>query len=76
VPVKVPSTRAVHHTQNLQTKTGTVKLKVSKLRPLTCEIAIIERYRLRESSVKEALIEMYLSGIKEKVRKTLGTTSE
>ena len=33
-----------------------------KLRQLTFETAIIERYRRRESSVEEALIEMYLAG--------------
>jgi putative transposase len=44
-------------------KAGKVKLKVPKLRTLTFETAIIERYRRRESSVEEALIEMYLAGI-------------
>ena len=33
------------------------KLKVPKLRQQTFETAIIERYRWRESSVEEALIE-------------------
>ena len=56
-------TRAGHYTRNLETKAGTVKLKVPKLRTLTFETAIIERYRRRESSVEEALIEMYLAGI-------------
>ena len=37
--------------------------KVPKLRRQTFETAIIERYRRRESSVEEALIEMYLAGI-------------
>jgi putative transposase len=40
----------------------TVNLKVPQLRQ-TFETAIIERYRRRESSVEEALIEMYLAGI-------------
>jgi hypothetical protein len=40
-----------------------VSLKVPKLRRQTFETAIIERYRRRESSVEEALIEMYLAGI-------------
>jgi transposase-like protein len=40
-----------------------VRLKVSKLRHQTFETAIIERYRRRESSVEEALIEMYLAGV-------------
>jgi putative transposase len=45
-----------------RTKTGEVRLKVPKLRYQTFETAIIERYRRRESSVEEALIEMYLAG--------------
>ena len=40
-----------------------MNLKVPKLRRQTFETAIIERYRRRESSVEEALIEMYLAGI-------------
>ena len=36
--------------------------QVPKLRRQTFETAIIERYRRRESSVEEALIEMYLAG--------------
>ena len=55
--------RAGHYTRKLDTKAGAVKLKVPKLRTLPFETAIIERYRRRESSVEEALIEMYLAGI-------------
>jgi putative transposase len=40
-----------------------VTLKVPKLRRQTFETAIIERYRRRDSSVEEALIEMYLAGV-------------
>jgi putative transposase len=40
-----------------------VTLRVPKLRQQTFETAIIERYRRRESSVEEALIEMYLAGV-------------
>ena len=47
----------------LQTKAGEVRLRVPKLRQQTFETAIIERYRWRESSVEEALIEMYLAGV-------------
>jgi hypothetical protein len=47
----------------LQTKAGEVSLKVPKLRTLPFETAIIERYQRRESSVEEALIEMYLAGV-------------
>jgi hypothetical protein len=38
-------------------------LKVPKLRQAKFETAIIERYKRRESSVEEALIEMYLAGV-------------
>jgi len=56
-------TRAGHYTRKLNTKAGEVNLKVPKLRTLPFETAIIERYRRRESSVEEALIEMYLAGV-------------
>jgi transposase-like protein len=56
-------TRAGHYERKLQTKAGEVRLKVPKLRMQTFETAIIERYRRRESSVEEALIEMYLAGV-------------
>ena len=56
-------TRAGHYTRGLHTKAGQVELKVPKLRKTTFETAIIERYRRREASVEEALIEMYLAGV-------------
>jgi len=56
-------TRAGHYTRELETKAGPVELKVPKLRKLPFETAIIERYRRRESSVEEALVEMYLAGV-------------
>src|SRR5262245_60283319 len=56
-------TRAGHYTRTLHTKAGPVDLKVPKLRNLPFETAIIERYRRRESSVEEALVEMYLAGV-------------
>ena len=34
-----------------------------KLRRLPFETAIVERYKRRESSVEEALVEMYLAGV-------------
>ena len=40
-----------------------MELKVPKLKGVPFETAIIERYRRRESSVEEALIEMYLAGV-------------
>jgi len=56
-------TRAGHYTRKLQTKAGEVELNVPKLRHLPFETAIIERYRRRETSVEEALVEMYLAGV-------------
>jgi transposase-like protein len=56
-------TRAGHYSRKLQTKAGEVELKVPRLRSLAFETQIIERYRRRESSVEEALIEMYLAGV-------------
>src|SRR6516164_1107779 len=56
-------TRAGHYERGLQTKAGEVRLRVPKLRWQAFETAIIERYRRRESSVEEALIEMYLAGV-------------
>ena len=55
--------RAGYYQRSLETKAGKVKLNVPKLRTLRFESAIIERYRRRESSVEEALIEMYLAGV-------------
>src|SRR5262249_4095881 len=55
--------RAGYYERGLQTKAGEVRLRVPKLRQQTFETAIIERYWRRESSVEEALIEMYLAGV-------------
>jgi putative transposase len=55
--------RAGFYQRKLQTQAGQVELKVPKLRYATFETAIIERYRRRESSVEEALMEMYLAGV-------------
>jgi transposase-like protein len=57
------STRAGHYKRSLHTKAGEVTLKMPKLRSMPFETAIVERYRRRESSVEEALIEMYLAGV-------------
>jgi len=56
-------TRAGHYERKLETKAGEVRLRVPKLRSLPFETAIIERYRRREASVEEALVEMYLAGV-------------
>ncbi|NLV59712.1 MAG: IS256 family transposase [Clostridiales bacterium] len=55
--------RSGHYTRNLTTTSGEVTLKMPRLKGVPFETAIIERYRRRESSVEEALIEMYLAGV-------------
>ena len=55
--------RSGHYDRSLTTTSGNVTLKVPKLKGIPFETAIIERYRRRESSVEEALIEMYLAGV-------------
>jgi transposase-like protein len=61
-PDRVDS-RSGHYQRKLKTKAGEVKLRVPKLRKLSFESAIIERYRRRESSVEESFVEMYPAGI-------------
>ena len=48
--------RSGHYNRNLTTTSGDVTLKMPKLKGISFETAIIERYRRRESSVEEALI--------------------
>ena len=55
--------RAGHYDRNFTTTAGDVNLRMPKLKGVAFETAIIERYRRRESSVEEALIEMYLAGV-------------
>ena len=55
--------RSGHYSRKLSTTSGEVVLNMPKLKGVTFETAIIEHYRRRESSVEEALIEMYLAGV-------------
>ena len=55
--------RAGHYKRNFHTTAGQVELNIPKLRYAKFETAIIERYKRRESSVEEALMEMYLAGV-------------
>lgn len=55
--------RSGSYERKLVTGAGEVKLKVPKPRHASFETAIIERYRRRETSVEEAMIEMYLAGV-------------
>lgn len=56
-------TRAGHYNRKLETKAGTVNVKMPKLRTIPFETEIIKRYQRREVSVEEALVEMYLAGV-------------
>ena len=55
--------RSEHYSRNLTTTSGDVTLNVLKLKRISFETAIIEQYRRRESSVEDALMEMYLAGV-------------
>ena len=55
--------RSGHYDRNLTTTSGDVTLHMPRLKGVSFETAIIERYRRRESSVEEVLIEMYLAGV-------------
>ena len=55
--------RSGHYDRNLTTTSGNVTLHMPRLKGVSFETTIIERYRRRESSVEEALIEMYLAGV-------------
>lgn len=55
--------RSGHYRRKLTTTSGQIELDVPKLRGATFQTAVIERYRRRETSVEEAIIEMYLAGV-------------
>ena len=55
--------RAGHYERTLTAKAGRLELKVPKLKGALFESAVIERYRRREQSVEESLIDMYLAGV-------------
>lgn len=55
--------RAGHYERKLATTSGEVTIRMPKLRGMRFTTAIIERYRRRETSVEEAMIEMYLAGV-------------
>ena len=55
--------RAGHYDRKMTTTSGEINVKMPKIKGVTFETAIIERYRRRESSVEEAIVEMYLAGV-------------
>lgn len=56
-------TRAGSYKRKLHTKAGEVEVKMPRLRKQTFETAIIERYRRRDISIEEAIVQMYLAGV-------------
>lgn len=69
-------TRAGSYKRKLLTKAGEVELNIPRLRTLPFETQIIKRYQTKQSSVEEALIEMYLAGRDEIGRKEPGKYSK
>ncbi len=55
--------RAGHYERRLTTTSGEVTIRMPKPEGMRFTTAIIERYRRRETSVEEAMIEMYLAGV-------------
>lgn len=55
--------RAGRYDRRLATTSGEVTLHMPKLKGMRFTTAIVERYRRREASVGEAMIEMYLAGV-------------
>lgn len=54
--------RAGHHERKLTTTSGEVAIRMPKLKGMRFTAAVIERYRRRETSVEEAMMEMHLAG--------------
>ena len=55
--------RAGHYDRKLTTTSGVVNIEMPKLKGARFVTAIIERYKRREVSVEEAIVEMYLAGV-------------
>lgn len=55
--------RAGRYERGLTTTSGQVTLKVPKLKGMRFATAIVERYRRRETSVEEAMVETCLAGV-------------
>ena len=55
--------RTGHYDRAPTAKAGEFELKIPKLKGALFESAVIERYRRREQSVEESLIDIYLAGV-------------
>ena len=52
-----------HYKRKLSISSGEVVLEIPKQQDATFQTTVIERYHRRETSVEEAIIEMYLAGV-------------
>ena len=55
--------RAGHYERGFTTTSGQVTLRMPKLKGLRFATAVVERYKRRETSVEEAIIEIHLAGV-------------
>lgn len=55
--------RARHYERGFTTTSGQATLRMPKLKGMRFTTAVIERHKRRETSVEEAIIEMYLAGV-------------
>ena len=62
-PYERAAYRAGHYERSFTTTSGQVTLKMPKLKGMRFATAVVERYKRRETSVEEAIIEMYLAGV-------------
>lgn len=62
-PYERAAYRAGHYERGFATTSGQVTLRMPKLKGMRFATAVIERYKRRETSVEEAIIEMYLAGV-------------
>ena len=62
-PYERAAYRAGHYERGFTTTSGQVTLKMPKLKGMRFATAVVERYKRRETSVEEAIIEMYLAGV-------------
>ena len=58
-----PYERADRYERGFTTTSGQLTLKMPKLKGMRFATAVIERYKRRETSIEEAIIEMYLAGV-------------
>lgn len=62
-PYERTDERTGHYERGFTTTSGQITLKMPKLKGMRFATAVIERYKRRETSVEEAIIEMRLAGV-------------